>query len=76
MFQENDLYRPPSDLIVSLENFFFFFFVNKIKKANKMLHIAGKISLVLQDYENFKKVQESLNLVYEKSMIPIQNKPT
>lgn len=41
-----------------------------------MLHIAGKISLVLQDYENFKKVQESLNLVYEKSMIPIHNKPT
>ena len=41
-----------------------------------MLHIAGKFSLVLQDYENFKKVQESLNLVYEKSMIPIHNKPT
>ena len=41
-----------------------------------MLHIAGKFSLGLLDYENFKKVQESLNLVYEKSMIRIHNKPT
>ena len=40
-----------------------------------MLHIAGDFNMNLLDYEKCKKVQEFLNLVYEKSMIRTINKP-
>ena len=41
-----------------------------------MLHIAGDFNMNLFDYENCKKVQEFLNLVYDNSIIPTINKPT
>ena len=41
-----------------------------------MLHIASDFNMNLFDYENCKKVQEFLNLVYDNSIIPTINKPT
>ena len=71
----NVLYRPPSGLILPLENFLKDVF-KKTKNFNKMLHIAGEFNMDLLDYENCKKAEEFLNLAYENNMIQTINKPT
>ena len=69
------LYRPPSGLIITFENFLKDVF-NKTKNSNKMLYITGNFNRNLLDYEKCKKVQKFLNLICENSMIPTINKPT
>ena len=49
---------------------------SKIKKSNKLFHIASDFSLNLLDHDKNKKVQRSLNIVYRNGMIPTINKPT
>ena len=51
----NDLYRPPSGLIVSFENSLKDVF-DKIKYSNKKLHIVGDVNLNLLDYEKCKNI--------------------
>ena len=49
---------------------------SKIKKLNKLFHIASDFSLNLLDHDKNKKVQRSLKLAYRNGMVPIVNKPT
>ena len=65
----NVLYRPPSGLILRLENFLKDVF-NKTKNSNKMPQIAGDFNMNLLDYEKRKKVQEFLNVIYELISLP------
>ena len=64
----------PRGLILPFENFLKDVF-DKTKNSNKMLHIAGDFNMSLFDYEKCKTVKEFLNLIYENSMIPTNNKP-
>ena len=41
-----------------------------------MFNIAYDFNLNLLGYNNYKKVQNFVNLIYQNSMIPIVNKPT
>ena len=69
------LHRPRKGSIEPFNNFLNDI-LNKTKKSNKSLHIAGDFNLNVLDYDNCKKVQNFLNLLYQNTMIPIINKPT
>ena len=71
----NALYRPPNGQIESFEKFLNNIF-SKIKKSNKLFHIAGDFNLNLLDHDTNRKVQRFLNIVYRNGMIPTINKPT
>ena len=71
----NALYRPPNGQIESFEKFLNNIF-SKIKKSNKLFHIAGHFNLNLLDHDTNRKVQRFLNIVYRNGMIPTINKPT
>ena len=74
-FLINALYRPPNGQIESFENFLNNTF-SKIKKSNKLFHIAGDFNLNLLDHDTNTKVQRLLNIIYRNDMIPTINKPT
>ena len=71
----NALYRPPNGQRESFEKFLNNIF-SKIKKSNKLFHIAGDFNLNLLDHDTNRKVQRFLNIVYRNGMIPTINKPT
>ena len=71
----NALYRPPKGQIEPFENFLNKIF-SKIKKSNKLFHIAGDFNLNLLDHDTNRKMQKFLNIVYTNGMIPAINKPT
>ena len=71
----NALYRPPNVQTEPFENFLNNIF-SKIKKSNKLFHIAGDFNLNLLDHDTNRKVQRFLNIVYRNGMIPTINKPT
>ena len=71
----NALYRAPNGQIEPFENFLNNIF-SKIKKSNKLFHIAGDFNLNLLDHDTNRKVQRFLNIVYRNGMIPTINKPT
>ena len=49
---------------------------SKTNSSNKMLHIAGNFNLKFLDYNNCKKVQDFVNLIYQNSMVLVINKLT
>ena len=57
----NILYRPSNDQIESFEHFLNNIF-SKIKKSNKLFHIAGDFNLNLLDHDTNRKVQRFLNI--------------
>ena len=59
----NALYRPPNGQIEPFENFLNNIF-SKIKKLNKLFHIASDFNLNLLDHDANRKVQRFLNIVY------------
>ena len=71
----NALYRPPNGQIESFEKFLNNIF-SKIKKSNKLFHIAGDFNLNVLDHDTNRKVQRFFNIVYRNGMIPTINKPT
>ena len=71
----NALYRPPNGQIESFEKCLNNIF-SKIKKSNKLFHIAGDFDLNLLDHDTNRKVQRFFNIVYRNGMIPTINKPT
>ena len=71
----NALYRPPNGQIEPFENFLNNIF-SKIKKSNKLFHIAGDFNLNLLDHDTNRKVQRFLNMVNKNGMIPTINKST
>ena len=54
-----------------LQNFF-----NKMKNSDKAIYVVGHTNLSLLDYETNIKVKNYLNLLFQKSFIPVINKPT
>ena len=70
----NALYRPPNGQIESFEKFLNNIF-SKIKKSNKLFHIAGDFNLNLLDHDTNRKVQRFFNIVYRNGMISTINKP-
>ena len=70
----NALYRPPNGQIESFEKFLNNIF-SKIKKSNKLFHIAGDYNLNLLGHNTNRKAQRFLNIVYRNDMIPTINKP-
>ena len=72
----NVIYRPPNTSFKLFENFLTTFFLNK-KIPNKNIHIAADFNHNLLDYDNNKKVQTFLNLIYQNNSIsPIFLLPT
>ena len=71
----NVVYRPPDGDLRITETL-----LRKIlsenTKANKTLFLAGDFNINVLDYEINKKVQNSVNLMFEFSMIPTINKPS
>ena len=69
------MYRSPDRDLRTAETF-----LRKITsentKANKTLFIESDFNINVLNYENNKKVQHSVNLMFEFSMIPTINKPT
>ena len=70
----NALYRAPNGQIEPFENFLNNIF-SKIKKSNKLFHIAGDFNLNLLDQDTNREVQRFLNIVYRNGMIPTIKKP-
>ena len=70
----NALYRPSNGQTEPFENFLNNKF-SKIKKSNKLFHIAGDFNLNLLDHDTNRKVQRFLNIVYRNGMTPTINKP-
>ena len=71
----NVLYRPPNGLADAFEKFLNCIF-RKTKKSNKKFHITRDFNLNVLDHDNYKTVQNFLNLLYQNNMIPIINKST
>ena len=71
----NVVYRPP-DGDLSICETFFRKILSENSNANKTLFLAGDFNINVLDYENNKKVQNFVNLMFEFSMIPTINKPT
>ena len=71
----NALYRPPNGQIESFEKFLNNIF-SKIKKSNKLFHIAGDLNLNVLDHDTNRKVQRFFNIVYRNGMISTINKTT
>ena len=71
----NVVYRPP-DGDLSISETFFRKILSENTNANKTLFLAGDFNINVLDYENNKKVQNFVNLMFEFSMIPTINKPT
>ena len=71
----NALYRPPNGQIEPFENFLNNTF-SKIKKSNRLFHIADDFNLNLLDHDTNRKMQRFLNIVYRNGIIPTINKPT
>ena len=71
----NALYRPPNGQRESFEKFLNNIF-SKIKKSNKLFHIAGDFDLNLLDHDTNRKVQRFFNIVYRNGMISTINKTT
>ena len=62
----NALYRPPNGQRESFEKFLNNIF-SKIKKSNKLFHIAGDFNLNLLDHDTNRKVQRFLNIKWNDS---------
>ena len=71
----NTIYRPPNGDIETCENCFKNLFV-KNETMNKHIVLAGDFNLNVLDFENNKKVQNIINLMFRYGMIPTINKPT
>ena len=71
----NALYRLPNGQIESFENCLNNIF-SKIKKSNKLFHVADDFNLNLLDHDTNGNVQRFLNIVCRNGMIPTINKPT
>ena len=69
------VYRPP-DGDLSISETFFRKILSENTNANKTLFLAGDFNINVLDYENNKKVQNFVNLMFAFSMIPTINKPT
>ena len=70
------LYRLPSGIREPSENFLKDIF-SKTNNSNKIFYIAGHFNLNSLNYDNCKKIQDFVNLIYDtNSMIPMVNKPT
>ena len=70
----NAFYRLPNGQIEPFENFLNNIF-SKIKKPNKLFHIADDFNLKLLDHDTNRKVQRFLNIIYRNGMIPTITKP-
>ena len=71
----NALYGTPNGQIEPFENYLNNIF-SKIKKSNKLFHIAGDFDLNLLDHYTNRKMQKFLSIVYRNGTIPTINKPT
>ena len=71
----NLTYRPPNGGVKEFEKH-----LNKILSTNDILKkeviMAGDFSMSLLDFEQKKKVQNFLNIMFDHSMMPVINKPT
>ena len=71
----NTIYRPPNGDIETCENYFKNLFA-KNDTVNKHIVLAGDFNLNVLDFENNKKVENFINLMFRYGMIPTINKPT
>ena len=71
----NTIYIPPNGNIETCENYFKNHF-SKNDTVNKHIVLAGDFNLNVLDFENNKKVQKFINLMFRYGMIPTINKPT
>ena len=51
-------------------------FLANSKTADKTCFLVGDLSLNLIDYQSNAKVRNSVNLIFQHSLVPIVNKPT
>lgn len=52
------------------------YIINKTITLNKMFHIAGNLNLNILDHDNYKKLQNIPNLLYQNKAVRIMNKST
>ena len=71
----NTICRPPNGDIETCENYFKNLFA-KNDTVNKHIVLAGDFNLNVLDFENNKKVENFINLMFRYGMIPTINKPT
>ena len=65
----NTIYRSPNGDIETCENYFKNLFA-KNDTVNKYIVLAGNFNLNLLDFENNRKVQDFINLMFRYGMIP------
>ena len=70
----NTIYRPLNGDIETCENYFKNLFANN-DTVNKHIILEGDFNLNVLDFENNKKVQNFINLMFPYGMIPTINKP-
>ena len=68
-------YRPPGGKVNQFHNYLKEFLSNK-SIITKDIYIVGDFNLNFIDYENNKKIKDFVNLLFEKGLIPVINKPT
>ena len=68
----NTIYRPPNGDMETCENYLF----AKNDTVNKHIVLAGDFNLNVLDFENNKKVQNFINLMFRYDMTPTTNKLT
>ena len=68
----NTIYRPPNRDIETCENYF----KNLFDTVSKHTLLVDDFNLNVLDFENNKKVQNFMNLMFRYGMIPTINKPT
>ena len=68
----NTIYRPPNRDIETCENYF----KNLFDTVSKHILLVDDFNLNVLDFENNKKVQNFMNLMFRYGMIPTINKPT
>ena len=68
----NTIYRPPNGDIETCENYF----KNLFDTVSKHILLVDDFNLNVLDFENNKKVQNFMNLMFRYGMIPTINKPT
>ena len=70
----NTIYRPPNGDIETCENYFKNLFA-KNYTVNKHIVLAGDINLSMLDFENNKKVENFINVMFRYCMISTIDKP-
>ena len=71
----NVIYRQPNGELEIRENYFNDFF-SKNEKNDKKIILVEDFSINVLDFENNKKEEKILNLMFSHNMIPTVNKPT